>query len=697
ERLRPYGAGGVGRDRVLPGARPRAPAAYKDAEIRAHGCGACRRTARQPARALRWSGARVSDLSARPNRCGCKRRGAGDPRAARLHDRYPPRADRAGGRLEEPDRDAGALIAMRAVDPVDLEVVKASLSGIVQEMQNSLFRTGFSTIVRESQDASCALMNARGEVVAQHVVLPLHIGAFPASTAAVIDAFGAGIAPGDAFIINHPYQGGSPHAPDIAVITPIFVEADLFGFCGSIAHKSDIGGPVPGSCSGQAREIFNEGLHLPAVRYETAYRRNSDIERLIGANSRTPELVLGDIRGQLGADRLGERRLAELVGQVGKREVLGSFHRLLEMSEAKVKRAIAEWTDGRFEAERFVDDDGIELERLVRIHVVIEKRGDALHFDFSGSADQTKGPANIRPPLVQAACAYALISLIDPTMYVSSGLLRGFTMAARGGSVLTPRFPAPVNTYNPTIHALVDAIFAAVSDVVPGKVRADGSGSRSIILGGRNTYTGKGYVQYEIIAGGAGARTGKDGASGITVNQSNAKIAAVEIIESEFPARITRFELIADSGGVGEFRGGLGIRREYLNLADARFSIRSMKHLIPPNGCAGGRTGRAGDIWINPERAAAKRLPTRYADYPLREEDTLRLDTPAGGGYGDPLAGDPQRVLADVCEGVVSKEAAGSENGGMLMPTAQRWAINAAAAESRRAQLREDKGDGASR
>ena len=532
------------------------------------------------------------------------------------------------------------------IDAINLEVLKASLSGIVQEMQNSLFRTGFSTIVRESQDASCALMNAKGDVVAQHVVLPLHIGAFPACTAAVIDVFGDSIAQGDAFIINHPYHGGSPHAPDIAVITPVFVGGELFGFCGSIAHKSDIGGPVPGSCSGQAREIFNEGLHLPAVRYQRAYRPNTDLERLIGANSRTPELVLGDIRGQLGADRLGERRLEELVGKFGKRDLLACFDRLLESSRAKVKAAIAEWKDGRFEAERFVDDDGIDLERPVRIHVVVDKQGDTLHFDFSGSADQTKGPANIRPPLVQAACAYALISLIDANIYVSSGLARGFAMTAREGSVLNPRFPAPVNTYNPTIHALVDAIFAAMSHLAPGKVRADGSGSRSIILGGRNTYTGKSYVQYEIIAGGAGARATKDGASGITVNQSNAKIAPIEIIESEFPTRITRFELIADSGGAGEFRGGLGIRREYLNLADARFSIRSMRHSIPPSGCAGGASGRPGDIWINPDTAAAKRLPTRYADYPLRAGDLFRLDTPGGGGHGHLLVAKHPRIQA---------------------------------------------------
>jgi len=254
--------------------------------------------------------------------------------------------------------------------------------------------------------------------------------------------------------------------------------------------------------------------------------------------------------------------------------------------------------------------------------------------------------------------------------------------------VLNPRFPAPVNTYNPTIHALVDAIFDAISHIVPGKVRADGSGSRSIILGGRNTYTGKGYVQYEIIAGGAGARACRDGASGITVNQSNAKIAPIEIIESEFPTRITRFELIRDSGGAGEFRGGLGIRREYLNLADARFSIRSMKHLIPPNGCAGGSTGRPGDIWINPDSGDAKRLPTRYADYPLKQGDVFRLDTPGGGGHGEALARDPERVLADVRDGHVSVEAAERDYGVVLTPVGRSCALNQPATQALRAQMK---------
>jgi N-methylhydantoinase B len=554
-------------------------------------------------------------------------------------------------------------------------------------MQNSLFRTGFSTIVRESQDASCALMNAKGEVVAQHVVLPLHIGAFPACTRAVLTAFADRIAQGDAFIINHPYHGGSPHAPDIAVITPVFVAGTLFGFCGSIAHKSDIGGPVPGSCSGQARETFNEGLHLPAVRYQSAYRTNTDIERLIGANSRTPELVLGDIRGQLGADRLGERRLGELIDKHGEEKILGCFVHLMAASEHKVRAAIAEWPDGRFEAERFIDDDGIELDKPVRVHVAVDKRGDAIHFDFSRSADQTRGPANIRPPLVRAAISYCLISMIDPQMYVSSGLLRAFTIEAREGSVVNPRYPAPVNTYNPTIHAVVDAIFEALSHVIPGRVRADGCGSRSIIIGGRSTYTGKGYVQYEIVGGGAGARASRDGASGTTVNQTNAKIAPVEIIESEFPTRVLRFELIRDSGGAGQFRGGLGIRREYLNLAEARFSIRSAKHVIAPNGFAGGTDGRTGDIWINPDGDKAKRLPTRYADYPLQAGDVFRLDTPGGGGYGDPLARDPERVLRDVCEGDVSVAAAAERYGVVIGDAAGVLAVDQAGTTARRARM----------
>lgn len=574
------------------------------------------------------------------------------------------------------------------LDAVDIEIIRASLEGIVLEMQNSLFRTGYSTIVRESQDASCAIMNARGEVIAQHVVLPLHIGSFPACCNAVIEAYEGDINEGDAFLINHPYHGGSPHAPDMAVITPAFFEGELVGFCGSIAHKSDIGGPVPGSCSGQAKEVYNEGLHLPAVRYQRGFQRNPEIERIIATNSRTPELVLGDIRGQLGSSRLGEQRMLELVAKFGRDRALRAFDRLLELAEMRMRAAVAEWNDGRFEAERFVDDDGINLNKPVRIHVAIEKKGDQIHFDFSGSDDQTQGPANIRPPVVRGACTYCLIAMVDPHIFINSGLMKAFSIDTREGSVVNPRFPAPVNTYNPTVHALVETLFAALTHVAPQKARADGCGSRSIILGGRSTYTGKGYVQYEILGGGGGARATKDGASGTSVNQSNAKIAPIEIIESEFPTRVQRFELIRDSGGAGEFRGGLGIVREYLNLEDARFSIRSAKHVIAPKGAVGGGEGATGNIIVNPGREGEKQLPTRYADYPLKAGDTFRLYTPGGGGLGDPFRRDPARVLADAREGYVSAERAASEYGVALVEENGAWKID----EARTAELRKSAG-----
>ncbi len=571
------------------------------------------------------------------------------------------------------------------MDAVTIEIIRASLSGIVQEMQNSLFRTGFSTIVRESQDASCALMNPQGAVIAQHVVLPLHMGAFPACCEGVLRSYDGDIVEGDAFLINHPYEGGSPHAPDMAVITPVFFDRELIGFCGSIAHKSDIGGPVPGSCSGQAREIFNEGLHLPAIRYVRGGQRNLDVERIIAANSRTPELVLGDIRGQLGASRLGEERLVALVKKFGRADSVACFERLLDLSEIKMRRAVADWVDGRFEAERFVDDDGVELNKPIRIHVVVEKKGDSIGFDFSASADQTKGPANVRPPLVKAAVGYVLISLVDPLVFINSGIMRAFDVKTREGSVLNPRFPAPVNTYNATVHAMVESLFAALSHVVPARARADGCGSRSIIIGGRSTSAGKAYVQYEIVGGGAGGRARKDGASGTSVNQSNARIASIEIIESEFPTRILRFELIKDSGGAGEFRGGLGIVREYLNLADARFSIRSSKHVIPPLGASGGASGRTGDIVINPGQPGEKHLPTRYADYPLKAGDIFRLDTPGGGGLGDPRARDPAKVLNDVVQGYVSPERAAADYGVALAKNGRGWTIDETATAKLRA------------
>jgi N-methylhydantoinase B len=554
---------------------------------------------------------------------------------------------------------------MNSVDPITLQVIQARLAGIVQEMQNSLFRTGYSTIIRESQDASCAILNTRGEVVAQHVVLPLHMGAFPACAAGLLKNYTASeINEGDAFITNHPYLGGSPHAPDMAVLAPIFYKNDWVGFAANMAHKTDIGGTVPGSGSGNAREIFQEGLLLPPVKFMCQFRPVKEIEAMIAANSRTPALVVGDLRGQVGAARLGERRITELIERYGKDTVFESTQLLSSYTENRVRQTIASWRDGESEGESFVDNDGIDFTRAIRLHVKIKKTGEKIHFDFSGCSDQTQGPANIRPPLVRAAVAYCLVALVDPFLPINEGLARVVEATFRDGSVVNPRFPAAVNTYMPTALTVTEAVLKALAFFVPEKRIAGGSGSAALVLGGRDAVNNRAFVHYEIFSGGTGARSGKDGVSATAFHLSNCKTAPIEIIESEFPTRVERFEMIPDSGGAGQWRGGLGFARAYRILTDeVRFSMRTDKHSIEPWGSDRGLAGGKGSCIIAPGMPQEKRLPSRFGDHRLNQGDLLRIERPGGGGLGDPLDRPMEKVWADVHQGYVSHERAKADYG----------------------------------
>ena len=561
------------------------------------------------------------------------------------------------------------------VDPITLQVIQARLAGIVQEMQNSLFRTGYSTIIRESQDASCAILNCQGEVIAQHVVLPLHMGAFPACAAAILKHFPRDeICDGDAFITNHPYLGGSPHAPDMGVLTPIFYKGDWVGFAADMAHKSDIGGTVPGSGSGSAREIFQEGLHLPPVKFVSRRGPVKEIEAMITANSRTPALVIGDLRGQVGAARLGERRIAELMERYGKETIVESTELLSSHTEGRIRQAIALWPDGESEGESFVDHDGIDLTRPIRLHVKIKKSGDQIHFDFRDCSDQTQGPANIRPPLVKAAVAYCLVALVDPFLPINQGLARTVDATFREGSVVDPRFPAAVNTYMPTALALTEAVLKALAPFVPKKSIAGGSGSAALVLGGRDAASQRPFVHYEIFSGGTGARSGKDGVSATAFHLSNCKTAPVEIIESEFPARVERFEMISDSGGAGEWRGGLGFARDYrILIDDVRFSMRTDKHSVEPWGMNHGSPGGKGACVIGPETPQEKRLPSRFGDHRLNRGELLRIERPGGGGLGSPLKRPVEKVVEDVRQGYVSIDKARFDYGVVVEAIDGEW------------------------
>lgn len=553
---------------------------------------------------------------------------------------------------------------MGSLDPIDYQVIVDKLSGIAQEMQNALFRTGYSTIIRESQDASCAILTKDGKVVGQHVVLPLHMGSFPECVASVRRRFSDDeIEEGDAFIVGSPYAGGSPHANDIAVITPVFYEGEIFGFCANIAHKSDIGGTVPGSGPGNATEVYHEGIQLPAVKYVSRHEPCRDIEAIIELNSRTPHIVLGDIAGQVGTNRLGERRLIQLVHRYGKAMLFQVFEELFDKTETQVRAGLVEWADGVYEAEGWLDNDGIQLDRRVRIHVRITKERDAIHFDFSNSDAYTRGPANVRPHIVLACCYYAVVALMDPTLAPNYGLGRAITVNCKEGTILNPPFPSPVGTYILTAQLIVDVVFKALAAVVPHKVIAGSGGDGAMTVGGRKA-DGETYVQYEIFGSAYGASPGHNGVSGVDPHVGNCRIAPVEVVESEFPVRVRRFEMICDSGGAGKYRGGLGYCREYEILEDGgRASAKFDKHKVPAWGLEGGLPGRPGQIILNPGSDKQKMLPPRFGDVSLHSGDILRFERPGGGGFGSSDQRDRNGLLEDVLDGYVSIEKAQEDYG----------------------------------
>jgi N-methylhydantoinase B len=548
------------------------------------------------------------------------------------------------------------------MDAIAFQVVQSRLSGIVQEMQENIFRTGYSTIIRESQDASCMLLDANGEVVGEHVVLPLHVACLPEVVRAIRRSFDD-LAPGDAFVTNHPYEAGVAHSMDMAVVTPFFYDGRLVAFCGSIAHKSDLGGVVPGTGYGSARELFQEGIQYPPVRFMRGGEVVRDVEAILRANSRTPELVLGDIRGQVGVARLGERRLREMLDRYGADVALEAFAHKQNVTEERVRAALRTWSDGVSEAEQFVDDDGIVMDRRVRYHVRVEKRGERLTFDFSDSNDQTEGPVNIRPPLVRGCIYYALIATIDPQLPNNGGVARVVETKFRKGSVLDPYFPAPCNTYMASTIAVCEIVLRALSEFVPDRRMAGVGGVGGNSIGGKRA-DGSAFVQYESIGSAFGGRAGVDGVSGIAVLLSNARTAPIEVLENEFPTRIRRFELIPDSGGAGRFRGGLAPRRLYEILAaDAQFTLRGNRQVWPAFGRDGGRPGRLGACILNPGTSEERPLPSRFSGAKMRHGDRMLLEKAGGGGLGDPRERPFEKVVDDVLDGYVTRDAAIAEYG----------------------------------
>ena len=549
------------------------------------------------------------------------------------------------------------------MDPVTLQVLRHRLASLVEELGNHLYRSAYSTIIRESRDYSCVVLGADGRVVVAPP-MPLHAAVYPLVVRAVLDAYAHDLAPGDVFIANHPYEAGAAHVPDLAALAPVFHDGALVGFSGNIAHKADFGGAVPGSVSGQATELYQEGLLLPAVRLIRGGEPVPEVERIVRANVRNPDLVLGDVRTQVGVARLGAERLAALFARYGADTLRDAFAAILAASEAALRAHLQDWPAGTSEAEGYLDDDGVVLGQPVRLQVKVTVGDGRVCFDFQASADQTRGPVSLRRGLVEGTCHYALLGMTDPDLPYNDGIRSLVDVVLRPGSVLDARPPAPVSSYMLTVHKLTDLVLEALAPFQPERAVAHGGGSGgSITVGwGDAVRTGRSYVQYEIFGSAYGASNGTDGESGVSVHLANLQITPLEIVESEFPTRVTRFELVPDSGGVGRFRGGLGFRRDYLMLQPARLIRRADRVVIPPSGLAGGGAGGPSRFVLHPDSEREQALPAS-ASVQLGDGDTFRIETAGGGGYGPAREREAARVRWDVQNGYVSREAAERDYG----------------------------------
>ncbi len=543
------------------------------------------------------------------------------------------------------------------LSPADLSVLIARLTGVAQEMGEVLRRAAFSPNIKERADCSAALFTAGGTLLVQAEHIPVHLGSMPASVAAAIDALGDEVAPGEQVILNDPFAGGT-HLNDVTLVAPAFLDGSLIGWVANRAHHADLGGAAPGSLPADATEIQQEGLRIPPVRL------TSEVAAILVASSRTPDERAGDLDAQIGANVLGARRFVEVAATlaravtgggaavgggapvaghaVGTAAVAGVLDQVVAYGERRMRAALAALPDGTWRFEDVLDSFGPGPDQQVptTIRLALTVAGDEVTFDFTGTDPQRLGNVNAVEAVTVSAVAWALRSVVDPTIPANGGALRPVHVVAPIGSVVAARPPAAVGAGNVEVSQRVaDVCLGALAGPCPGRVGAAGQGTMNNLLIG-----GAGWVTYETIAGGQGGRPPRPtggpplpGMSGVHTAMTNTRNTPTEAIERAFPLRVLRYRLRRGSGGAGWSPGGEGIERDLQVLEDATVSLITERRVSQPWGMAGGEPGAVGENWLLPggDETRAERLPDKCT-IQLKAGDVLRMLTPGGGGWGSP-------------------------------------------------------------
>ena len=549
------------------------------------------------------------------------------------------------------------------VDAVTVQILRNKVASLVDEMHYHFYRSGYSTIIRESRDFSCVIVDCDGRLIVPPPMF-FHAPVYRHFVGRILELYPAEeIRDGDVFVSNHPYEAGVPHVSDMGFVAPIFWDGHLVGFSGSVAHKADIGGTNPGSTSANSTEIYHEGLLLPPIKIAEAGVYNDDLERIILGNSRQPDLVRGDIRAQIAATQMGVTRMQELSGRFGALTVMGAFEAILKGAADELQAALAELPDGTASAAGLMDDDGVERDKPVKFAVTVTVEKGDITFDFSDSGPQAKGPVNLRPSMVEACVFYSLIGSLGPDLHFNDGMRDVVRFKYAPNTVTNSSPPAPASSSPKANLKLVDVILEALAHFKPDRAIAGSGSSGSLMLnwhqGGR---PGNTNLQYEIFASAYGGGAGHDGTSMVATHLSNLHITPVEILESEFPCRISEFSVVPDSGGPGEFRGGLAFRRRYELLQDALVVRRYDRAKYPSSGLAAGSDGRPSRFVLVDTEGNETDVPAA-GRHELKAGEAFYLEKAGGGGYGDPKKRDREAIARDLAEGYVTPDGAKRDYG----------------------------------
>ncbi|WP_146417836.1 hydantoinase B/oxoprolinase family protein [Haloarcula hispanica] len=528
------------------------------------------------------------------------------------------------------------------IDPVTLEILRNQLESVATEMGHVLIRGAYSPNIKERQDCSTALFDASGRMVAQAEHIPVHLGAMPDAVDIVLQKDPK---PGDVFIVNDPFAGGT-HLPDITLVSTIAPNDEIVGYAVSRAHHADVGGSSPGSMPPGAQEIYEEGLRLPAVRLVDGGEPNEAVHDLIRANVRTPDEREADLRAQRAANARAEERIGELLSEHGA-TLLDAFDAVIEYSRERVEAELDGLPDGTYRAQDILEGDGV-TDTDIPIEVAVTIDGASIAVDFDGTADQVAGNLNAPLSVAKSAVYFVVRAITDPEIPPNHGCYEPVSVSVPEGSILDPKPPAAVVGGNvETSQRVMDVTLAALAEAVPDKVPAGGQGTmNNLIIGDR---TGD-FTYYETIGGGFGARPEKDGMDGVQVGMTNTLNTPVEAMETEYPLRVERYALRPSSGGDGRYRGGLGLERTVTVETDATVSLLTERRRTAPAGIDGGEDGATGENLVDGEPVPAK------ASVDVEAGTTVSVRTPGGGGHGDPAERDPAARERDRRDGKVDDE-----------------------------------------